>query len=45
MPEQLRDEIGKRLKADIRKKVDQQVDLFVEQNGTVTMSSCPSALA
>ena len=31
--EELRDEIGRRLKADIRKKVDQQVDLFVEQNG------------
>ena len=31
--EELRDEIGRRLKADIRKKIDQQVDLFVEQNG------------
>ncbi len=33
MPAQLRDEIGKTLKADVRKKVDQEVDLFVEQNG------------
>ena len=29
----LRDEIGKKLKPDVRKKVDQEVDLFVEQNG------------
>jgi uncharacterized caspase-like protein/TPR repeat protein len=31
--DKLNDEIGKRLKPDARKKIDEQVDLFVEQNG------------
>jgi uncharacterized caspase-like protein/TPR repeat protein len=31
--EELRDTIGKRLKAGIRKEVDEEVELFVQQNG------------
>jgi TPR repeat protein len=31
--EELRDAIGKRLKAGIRKEVDEEVELFVQQNG------------